>query len=447
MHSSRGSVVLAGLVGIIALAAAVNCASASTYKVLYLFCTGDQACPDGTAPSGNLVADSAGNLYGTTSGGGPNFSGTIFEMLKSGSTYKHRVLYSFCPQHPCTDGTNPQTAMIMDTAGNLYGTATQGGVSDRGTVFELSPDADHKKWTFKVLINFCEQTEQTCVEGEYPLSPLTYAGASTGVPYDGVSPLYGTTEEGGTSQAPVAGVAYRLTANGGSWTGADLYSFCSADHCTDGAGPTGQLMIDGSGILYGTTLGGGSGKSGGGTAYRLDTITGSQTVLHSFYANCKKTPCADGFIPGGGVIMGTQNKLYGTTSGGGKRLNGIVYAMDPTSGKEQILYTFCKKTNCADGGENPYIPPSPLIEDSGSLIGSVAGGGIFAGNDEGIGNGVLFRLDAANKEHVLYAFCQQSNCADGGFPVGIIADNAGHLFGITNRGGNNDNGLVFELLP
>ena len=127
-------------------------AAASTYKVLYSFCHGGKfVCTDGKTPAGNLVSDNAGNLYGTTTAGGDTGNGVIFELTPSGSKYTYQVLHSFDGN---AEGGVPVTALIVDVAGNLYGTATADGSDFGGTVFELSPNADHGAWTYSVLTNF-----------------------------------------------------------------------------------------------------------------------------------------------------------------------------------------------------------------------------------------------------------------------------------------------------
>src|ERR1041385_2521741 len=150
-------------------------ASASSFNVLYRF------CQDGKNPAANVIMDSAGNLYGTTSAGGATGNGVIFELIREGKGHQYKVLHSFDGNG---EGGVPVTQLIMDTAGNLYGTATAGGSNFGGTAFELSPNADRSQWTYKVLTNFCSSAGTGCVQGMVPESPLTYVGAATGQPYD-----------------------------------------------------------------------------------------------------------------------------------------------------------------------------------------------------------------------------------------------------------------------
>jgi uncharacterized repeat protein (TIGR03803 family) len=150
------------------------------------------------------------------------------------------VLYSFCSQSSCADGSYPEAGLIMDGAGNLYGTTNSGGTSGTGVVFKLAPDG-----TETVLYNFCSQSN--CADGSYP---------SAGLIMDGAGNLYGTTNGGGTSgTGVVAGVVFKLAPDG---TEIVLYSFCSQSSCADGSYPEAGLIMDGAGNLYGTTLSGGS---------------------------------------------------------------------------------------------------------------------------------------------------------------------------------------------
>lgn len=402
-------------------------ASAANYKVLYSFChAGKFACTDGKAPAANLVSDAAGNLYGTTSAGGDTGNGVIFELARSAGKYTYQVLHSFDGN---AEGGVPVTALIIDASGNLYGTAVSGGANFGGTAFELSPNAERTEWTYTVLTNFCSTAGQGCIQGQVPESPLTYAGASSGHPYDGTSTLFGTTNQGGANGS---GAVYSLTPSGGSWTGALVYSFCSVAECTDGRTPVGLLGLDPSGNLFGTTAGGGN-IDGNGTAYRVATATGTETVLHTF---CSAANCADGNDPLAGLTLAGRKELFGATIVGGKHGSGAVYELNGRTGKQKVLYSFCRKPGCADG----VAPASPVIEDAGTLVGTANGG-------DAASDGIVYRIGVSNDETVLYTFCQVAGCADGAGPVGVIAGAGGVLFGVTQHGGKKDDGVVFELTP
>jgi uncharacterized repeat protein (TIGR03803 family) len=163
------------------------------YKVLWSF----SGLPgDGADPVSGLVSDHAGNLYGTTQYGGANDGGTVFELSPNADgSWAETILYNFCGdknEGHCNDGQYPTTGLILDRAGNLYGTTNNGGSTDClhnsygcGTVFELSPSAG--VWTETVLYSFCADTN--CDDGYYPDSQLIF---------DGSGNLYSTTSSGGT---------------------------------------------------------------------------------------------------------------------------------------------------------------------------------------------------------------------------------------------------------
>lgn len=403
-------------------------AAASHYQVLYSFCHGNKfVCADGKAPAADLVADDAGNFYGTTTAGGSTNNGVIFKLSKAKHGYKYQVLHSF---DGAAEGGVPVTPLVRDADGNLYGTATADGTNFGGTVFELSPDTTQTQWTYKVLINFCSDSSPDCLQGMVPESPLTYAGAAAGAPYDGLSPLYGTTLEGGANGV---GMAYSLTPDSSTWTPKLIYSFCSVTNCADGEFPVGQLVLNERGNLFGTTIGGGSSANSSGVVYKIEPKSGAETVLYNF---CSATDCADGSSPLPGVTRGRANHLFGATSVGGKHGSGTVYELNPRTQKEHVLYSFCRELGCSDG----VGPVPPVVEDHGSLVGTASGG-------DGESNGVIYRIGASNNETILYTFCQKVNCADGAAPVGVIATGTSALFGMTQRGGNRNQGVIFKLVP
>jgi uncharacterized repeat protein (TIGR03803 family) len=240
--------------------------------------------------------------------------------------------------------------------------------------------------------------------------------------------LYGTTLSGGTHGD---GTAFTIDPA----TGAEkvLYSFCSQANCADGTGLANLTNVNG--MLYGTTSGGGRLCSCG-TLFSLDPATGVETVVYLFHT-CTKRNCTDGNRPYAGVtdVKGT---LYGTTLLGGPgaiQPSGTVFAFDPKTGKEQVLYSFCSRTDCSDG----QFPESSLIDVKGTLYGtSTYGGrgGLGACDSPYYGCGVVFSLDlATGAEKTLYAFCSKSNCADGEIPLAGLIQTNGTLYGTTSEGG------------
>jgi uncharacterized repeat protein (TIGR03803 family) len=370
-----------------------------TETVLYNFCS-QTGCADGANPAAGLIFDAAGNLYGTTLAGGSGSStyciesspgcGTVFELTPIvGSYWAEAVLYSFCPQGGfCTDGAEPFAGLIIDAAGNLYGTTREGGTyGDLGTVFELTPQAGGG-WTEQVLQSFND------VNGAEPFAGLTF---------DAVGNLYGTTYEGGVHGA---GTVFELTPTGGEgWTEQVLYSFCSQTNCTDGTQPWAGLIFDAAGNLYGETLVGGVGGSTyggeytGGTVFELTPTGGgnwTETLLHSFGSG------TDGANPSGGLIFDAAGNVYGTTEGGGTYGTGTAFELTPTAGggwTEQVLHSF--NNNGTDGA---YAEGGLIFDAAGNLYGTTEGGGAYDICSGGCGT--VFELTP------VYRCSECSHCAD-----------------------------------
>ncbi len=419
------------LAALLAMACAVtpwSGASAHTYKfrTLYSFCA-EASCTDGAEPLAGLMMDQAGNLYGTTIGGGGQNGGTVFVLQPIGKRWKHKSLYSFCSQTNCADGNAPATSLIVDTSGHLYGTTQRGGPygNDAGTAFELLWNGN--KWKFKQLYAFCAQ--QPCLDGSTPSSGLTYVGAAAGSPYDGTSALFGTTGGGGSGAVAPAGVAFRLEPQNRRWRQTVVYNFCSATDCADGASPNAPVL-DSAGRLWGTTSSGGNHR-GGGVVY---SISGRQESVE--YEFCSDTDnCLDGAFPRSPVYLDHSGHIVGTTPLGGSDIaNGFGTLFAVSGGLEQVLYTFCPRGgNCAHGDN----PSSGVIEDSS--------GNIFGTTAQGDPDGVVYEFGSGT-ERVLHTFCSEANCTDGSTPSGgLIMDTAGNLYGTTQAGGAHGGGTVFEL--
>ena len=288
--------------------------TAWTETVLYSFAGGS----DGANPFGNLVADKAGNLYGTTlvGGGSANCPGTpagcgiVFQLAPpaaQGDPWTETVLYSFAG---LTDGANPDAGLIMDSTGNLYGTTLNGGgvtcgTSTCGTVFELTPPATQGgPWTETVLHAFGKRSD-----GAHPTAGLAFGLRGA---------LFGTTS-GGNKNAQ-AGIVFKLkppATQGGSWTEGVLYRFTGG---SDGANPNAALVVDKTGNLYGTTYGGGQSY---GVIFEIAFGTWTESVLYSF------TGGSDGAHPAAGLLKDKAGNLYGTTTFGGQNNNGSAFELTP----------------------------------------------------------------------------------------------------------------------
>jgi uncharacterized repeat protein (TIGR03803 family) len=431
-----------------------SAASAHGYKeqVIHSYCK-KSGCPGGGAPQSKPLLDQAGNLYVAAVTFGTDNTGNIIESRPEDSgKWRSKVLYTFCVKPDCRDGGDPSASLIMDVSGNIYGTTLTGGKNNTGVAFELLPDADRKRWKEKVLYDFCPSDGSGGCEGG-EISGLTYAGAASGALYDGVSPLYGTTEHGGTGEFS-SGTVFELTPGTQKWTERLLYSFCSQPNCTDGEIPLAGLIVDAGGNLYGTTVGGGQTPGFYGTIFELSPnahhTKWTQTVLYRF---CSQTSCTDGEAPEGELIMDASGNLFGTAAGGGSTQGGVIFKLVPNgaSSTETVLYNFCSQTGCLDGSS----PNSSLVLDaSGNLFGATPIGGGNNGDDSLAGSGVVFEL-TQSKYRVLHDFCSKSLCDDGQFPqAGVIMDGAGNLFGTTQSGGKGGvvgeghiGGTVFQVAP
>jgi uncharacterized repeat protein (TIGR03803 family) len=251
--------------------------------VLHNFTNG----PDGANPYGGVILDSKGNLYGTASGGGASQAGVVFKIDRSGN---ETVLYSFTGD---ADGGYPYGSLILDQESNLYGTTNGGGASGAGVVFKIDKSGNET-----VLYSFTGGAD-----GGYP-----YGGAIL----DSKGNLYGTTNGGGIAGA---GVVFKIGPSGNETV---LYSFTGG---ADGGYPLWvTLARDSAGNLYGTTAGGGTAFAG--VVFKV-SAAGQETVLHTF------TGGADGGTPYAGVVLGPNGNLYGTTIGGGQTNAGVVFEIKP----------------------------------------------------------------------------------------------------------------------
>jgi uncharacterized repeat protein (TIGR03803 family) len=400
----------------------VSAAGAATETVLYSF--GSNA-GDGTNPQAGLI-DVGGTLYGTTTDGGTNDNGTVFSI--NPTTGAETVVWSFGSG---SDGTFPYAGLI-DVGGTLYGTTTDGGTNDNGTVFSINPTtgAETVVWSFG-----------SGSDGTFPYAGLIGVRGT----------LYGTTYEGGTGTCTRGGnnVGCGTVFSINPTTGAEtvLYSFTNGNYNGSyGALPKAGL-IDVRGILYGTTYEGGPGTCvhggdnvGCGTVFTINPTTGREQTQDAFFGG------PDGNYPEAGLTVGSRfnvvSTFYGTTSEGGTGTGcrrsgcGTVF-LSATTGTEKRLYSFCSQTSCSDGAN----PQAGLIDVNGTLYGTTAGGGANGG-------GTVFSIDSMTAaETVLYSFCSQPSCTDGEYPRAGLIDIGGTLYGTTAGGGANGDGTVFSITP
>jgi uncharacterized repeat protein (TIGR03803 family) len=306
--------------------------------VLYSFCTtGRECCPDGANPTGFVIFDRAGNLYGTTYGGGAFGRGVVFELSPVGTNWVEKVLYSF---GVWAEGVNPVGGLIMDRAGNLYGATFRGG----GGVFELSPSAGG--WTEQVIY----AVHNYDPDGGYPGLSMAAAGN-----------IFGTSRR----------TVFELSPNSsGGWTPTVIHKFIGG--ATDGTAPRGAPVLDASGNLYGTTRQGGAMNYG--TVYEVSPSQSgwTETILYSFEGHEED----DGAYPYDGVVLDASGNIYGTTYAGGEYSNegGVVFELVAQAAEgnyqEKVLWSF----NEADGLA-PY--GKVILDKAGHLYGTTYSGGIL----------------------------------------------------------------------
>lgn len=404
--------------------------AASKEKVLYSFC-GDNwpNCTDGANPYAGLIFGADGNLYGTTTYGGSVGSGTIFQLMPSANgQWAENVIHSFAGD----DGFSPLASVVFDPAGNLYTTAAAGGTRDGGTVVELMPGSDNT-WTEKILYDFksggdggkagfqpaaevildvagnlygtteyggrggqdCDQYYcgtafmlTTGSKGERTakvMHSFTARGGNmpvAGLIGDASGNLYGTASAGG--RVGGRGIVFRLRPDGSNkWRGSTLHGFSGKD----GASPYARLISDSAGNLYGTTSTGGAydpcGSHPCGTIFELSPgQNGGWTfkVLHSFGKG------SDGFYPQASLILDGAGNLYGTTSEGGgtgcyESGCGTVFELSPGKNgnwKDKVLHRF--------SGADGWLPTAGMVFDgAGNLYGTTAQGGAN-------GSGTVFEI-------------------------------------------------------
>jgi len=409
-----------------ALVVAPGAWAASTFKILHVF----RRSSGGQGPRGTLVSDAAGNLYGTTVYGGSSSCppcGVVFKLAPNpDGTWTEHVLHRFTGG---TDGEGPFAGVILDAAGNLYGTTDYLGSSSCacGVVFKLAPNPDGT-WTEHVLHRFLAGTDGSNRSNGDPTP-------SAGVILDAAGNLYGTTYFGGSGGW---GTVFKLMPNpDGTWTEHLLHRFTGG---TDGADPSAGVISDATGNLYGTTQYGGSG--GLGTVFELmpnPDGTWTEQVLYSFTGGTDGTICAACAVaanPVAGVILDAAGNLYGTAQFGGAPSScvcGAVFKLAPNpdgTWTEHVLHRFTD----ADGA---YPSAGVILDAVGNLYGTTEGGGV--------GYGVVFELSRRASggwsERVLHTFLGYG----AGPEAGLLRGASGNLYGTAS--GGTSGGLVFEIKP
>jgi uncharacterized repeat protein (TIGR03803 family) len=429
--------------------------AAGNEQVIYRF----QGGSDGYSPSGALLADNAGNLYGTTGVGGSigscgpydqNGCGTVFELsppAQPGDPWVETVLYRFAGG---SDGYAPTSGLVADKNGNLYGTTAAGGSHNNGTIFELKrPSSPGGAWIHRVLYRF-QGVPSGRGDGDGALPG--------GVVFDAAGNLYGTTDGGGfctefEGLVNCNGSVFELAAPsdaGGAWTESVVFRFGEpGDSFSD---PHGGVIIDKKGNLYGTTYAGGA-FAGGVFELTPPTALGSawtETTLENFDST-------DGGGPNGTLVFDNAGNIYGTTVIGGAANSGTVFELTPPASPggswiETVLYSFQSFESSSDGNS----PLGNVIFDkSGNLFSTAWMGGDF-------NRGTVFQLTPPSNggewtETTLHSFGSGNDGQEPG--GGLIWGRDGALYGTTTQGGSQPSaqcmqdgyawtcGVVFRIEP
>jgi uncharacterized repeat protein (TIGR03803 family) len=373
---------------------------------------------NGSNPYSSLTSDGAGGYYATTSTGGTSNLGAVFHLTPpvTGSTWTETVIFNFAGNN----GANPQAGVFLSSTGALYGTTRVGGVSNLGTVYQLTAPTTGTIWTGTVLHSFAGGTDGSNPEAM--------------VAVDSKGNVYGTTYAGGLGGD---GTVFKLappSTPGGAWTPSVLHNFTG----NDGKNPQAGVLFDSTGALNGTTVNGGA--NGFGVVFHLappakGTTSWTESVLHSFIGGV-----TDGANPQSTLVQDSKGDLYGTAYTAGASGMGVAFELTPptTSGGtwgEVIMHNFA-----GNDGANPQA--GLVMSKTGLLFGTTAKGGLS-------GSGTIFQLAPSTyagawNETVLHSF----SGIDGANPqASVVLDSSGLLYSTTVHGGSSAHGTVFRCTP
>jgi uncharacterized repeat protein (TIGR03803 family) len=408
--------------GCIVLSIAAN---AQTFTLLHVF---GSVNPDGSSPVG-IVQGSDGNFYGTTTSGGTNGDGTIFEITPGGT---ETILHSFNG----TDGSSPN-GLIQGSDGKFYGTTSEGGSETNatcakgcGTIFTIVPGG-----SLVTLYNFCSQSN--CTDGFAPMAGLVEGSDGS---------FYGTTygSSTGASCSGNCGTVFKITSSGPLTT---LYTFDG----TGGYGPTAPLVQATDGNFYGTTAFGGNVSCANtedqtiscGTIFKI-TPAGTLTTLYSF---CAQSGCTDGF-QANGLMQASDGNLYGTTTYGGIGIGGLPYEYNPGDGtvfKISLAGAFTS-LHAFDINDGAWPIAGVVQGTDGNFYGTTSRGG-----NQGFGS--VFQMTLSGTLITLYSFVSgspdQADPAYGADPNALVQATNGIFYGTAQQGGGygacSNCGTVFSL--
>jgi uncharacterized repeat protein (TIGR03803 family) len=393
----------------IALCLAALATQAQTFTVLHTFTRGS----DGGIPMAGLIADRAGNLYGTASTGGTAAGcGTVFQLKPSGSSWLFTPLYAF---RGGIDGCTPQARMVQGTNGLLYGTTVGGGGNicyywTCGTAFQLSPSP-----TICKSVN-CDWSETVI----HRFAPTPAMGNPSNGPmvFDQAGNLYGIS---GGQGAYYFGGIYELSRGNGEWTLEALYNF------PDG-GSTGGLVFDSAGNLYGSDQGSGYGGvfqfAHSGAGWRINQLF---SIIDIF---------GDGFITQAGVTLDNAGNVYASTEAYGPNGGGTVFELSAGTWNFNLVYGF-------SGNDGP--DESLTFDAAGNLYGTTTADGAY-------GNGNVFKLSPSAGGWIYTDLYDFTGGTDGAAPASnVVIDAQGNLYGTASGGGagscNHGCGTVWKITP
>jgi uncharacterized repeat protein (TIGR03803 family) len=404
-----------------------------------------------------------------------------FILIQSAQAQTFKVIYNFTGG---SDGLEPQAGLTIDKAGSLYGTAIVGGRGGYGTVFKLAHV--NSGWIFTTLYSFTDGSDgaqprarlvfgpdgslygtttqggggngcggqgcgtifrlrpaaTACKTALCPWSETVlyrFTGALDGgepsgaVTFDQAGNIYGTTAQGGPQSGNCflgsCGTVYKLTSSNGNWTESVLYSFAGG---TDGQWPVGSVIFDSAGSLYGSTNGGGfsDGSYGYGTVFQLTPSAHdwSETILHAFQGG------NDGQGQQDSPILDRSGNLYGTTAGGGVSDGGKVYELTPSNGSWTLTTLYDLTGKAGPGG-------GVIMDAAGNLYATTQLDGVYK-------KGSAFKLTPSNNAWMYTSLHDFAGGRDGKLPYCSLAMDAnGNFYGTTSEGGTHGYGVVFEVTP
>jgi uncharacterized repeat protein (TIGR03803 family) len=388
---------------------------AQTYSVIHNFTGGN----DGAAPT-DVTIDGAGNLYGTASAGGGSGFGTVYELKARNGNYTLNPLYEFPGG---AHGATPFARVVFGPDGLLYGTTAEGGNDNNGVVFKLQPRP-----------SACASPLCSWMQTVLFALPGNGSGGSEpavgGAVFDAAGDMYGTTKLGGTDDY---GVVWELTPPGMWNSETVLASLTGPSGQYPGRNADGGVILDSSGNLYGTAFAGGTDRDG--VVYQLVKSSGyKENVLYNF------TGGNDGSGPNGGLVFDASGNLYGTASDAGSGGGGTVFELSPAGSWNNfsLLYGFTGSGTCGDNtGTGPL--ESLSIDSAGNLYGTTCADGANR-------YGNIFELTPSGsgwKYTDLYDF---TGGTDGAYPESnAVCDSEGNLYGTTLAGGSEGHGVAWKI--